>query len=75
MRPVQGGYAGPAADRLGAFEEFCLELEDQQREYAAQLEALRRENRTKSVKFRELMGKKLLNSQFLTQLRVRGLVE
>ena len=73
--PLDGGMGGPAARRLAAFEEMDQRLLDQQEELAARLEGLRREGKTKTVQFRELMGKKLMNIQTLSLLQAYGLLE
>ena len=73
--PLDGGMGGPAARRLAAFEEMAQRLLDQQEELSSRLEGLRREGKTKTVQFRELMGKKLMNTQMLSFLQAYGLLE
>ena len=73
--PLDGGMGGPAARRLAAFEEMAQRLLNQQEELSARLEGLRREGKTKTVQFRELMGKKLMNTQMLSFLQAYGLLE
>ena len=73
--PLDGGMGGPAARRRAAFEEMAQRLLDQQEELSARLEGLRREGKTKTVQFRELMGKKLMNIQTLSLLQAYGLLE
>jgi hypothetical protein len=67
------GGTGPAAERLAALEDLWQDLEQQQEEIAVKLEALRGQGKTKTHQFNELLGKKLTNSYFLTQLQLRGL--
>ena len=67
------GCTGSAINRLGQFEDLCEELYAQQEELSRSLEALRREGKSKSAKFREQMGRKLMNSSFISLLQVRGL--
>ena len=73
--PLDGGMGGPAARRLAAFEEMAQRLLNQQGELSARLEGLRREGKTKTDQFRELMGKKLMNTQMLSFLQAYGLLE
>ena len=73
--PLDGGMGGPAARRLAAFEEMAQRLLDQQGELSARLEGLRREGKTKTVQFQELMGKKLMNIQTLSLHQAYGLLE
>ena len=73
---LENGQAkGEAIERLGAFENFYEQLLIQQSELAAQLEELRKQNKTKTAKFREALGKKLVGSQILTLLQLNGLGE
>ena len=73
--PLDRGMGGPAARRLAAFEEMAQRLLNQQGELSARLEGLPLEGKTKTVQFRELMGKKLMNTQMLSFLQAYGLLE
>lgn len=68
-----GGYTGAAADKLAAYETLQENILRQQDEYAAELAKLRNEGKKNSVKFRELLGKKLMNSHMLTMFQLHGL--
>lgn len=67
------GYSGDAVNRLASFENFYDDLVAEQNKIADQLEKLRNEDKTKSVRFRELMGTKLVNSSILILLKRYGL--
>ena len=66
------GYTGAAVDRLGVFEDVFEDLTAEQERLSAQLKELRLQDKTKSYQFRELMGKKLVNSNVLSLLRTYG---
>jgi hypothetical protein len=59
------GYSGDAINRLARYENTIDDLLASQIEIAKGLEKLRNEGKTHSVKFRELMVKKLTNSHIL----------
>lgn len=67
------GYTGGAVDRLGVFEDVYEDLIAAQEHLSAQLEELRLQGKTKSYQFRELMGKKLVNSNILSLFRTYGI--
>ncbi len=73
VAPIPGGYAGEAIERLARFENFYCDLLQAQAAYTAELDALKREGKTRSVRFRELMGKKLQNADILIRLKYYGL--
>ena len=50
-----GGWAGPAADRLAAFEALGEELAAQQEALSARMAALRSQGRERTVQFRETL--------------------
>jgi len=60
-------------DRLEKFEKFYEDLVASQEGISRELEVLRREGKEKSVKFRELLGKKLLNNSILILLKQYGI--
>ena len=71
------GYALPeelrhrALVRLGRWEDMFEQLECEQLDIAAQLEQLRRVGKEGSVRFRELLARKLTVSTLLDMLRQR----
>ena len=75
LAPGPDGSQGPAARRLAAFEELAQGVLDQQEALAARLDQLRRENKTKTAQFRELLGKKLMNTQVISLLQAYGILE
>ena len=71
--------AGPippedAAARLEAYEGLTRQLQQEYRELALQLEALRAQGKTHSARFRELLGKKLMLADHLARLKAWGLM-
>ncbi|WP_130862064.1 hypothetical protein [Bacilliculturomica massiliensis] len=60
-----GSYGGPAADRLARFENLYEQLLTRQDEIAVRLEELRAADKKSSVKFKELLGEKLMNNNTL----------
>ncbi len=69
----KNGFYGEAIEKLARFEDICDRLTAEQNHIAEQLEELRRQGKTSSVKFRELMTKKLLNVNMLSIFEVNGL--
>ncbi len=67
------GYSGPAVERLASFENIYDDLVLKQNEISKELEKLRNEGKTHSVKFKELMVKKLTNSNIIILFRAYGL--
>ncbi|AHM57596.1 hypothetical protein EAL2_808p00900 (plasmid) [Peptoclostridium acidaminophilum DSM 3953] len=63
------GYSGEAVEKLARFENFYDELVASQEEISRELEMLRNEGKEKSVRFRELFGKKLMNNNTLIMLK------
>ena len=51
-----------AMDRLAGFEDLLQDLEREQEELPRQLEQLRNQGREKTVQFRELLARKLTNT-------------
>ncbi len=68
------GYTGEAVDRLGVFEDILEDLFAAQERLSAQMEQLRAQGKTKSFQFRELMGKKLVNSNILSIFQTYGIL-
>ena len=67
------GYSGEAVERLAVFENMYEDLVRSQGEISEELERLRCGGKKNSYKFRELMGKKLTNSNILLILKSYGL--
>lgn len=73
---IENGFiSGEAIDRLAKFESFYDEIEKAQNDISLQLEELRSEGREKTVQFRELFTKKLVNNNVLAFLRFHGLTD
>jgi hypothetical protein len=70
-----GFISGEAIDRLSKFESFYEDVERAQTEISLQLETLRNEGKEKTVQFRELFTKKLVNNNVLAFLRFHGLAD
>jgi hypothetical protein len=64
---------GEAVERLARFEDAVAELEADQGDVSLQLERMRGEGRSKTVRFRELMGRKLTNQFLLVLLSKHGI--
>lgn len=73
---IEHGYiSGTAIDLLAKFESFYDEIEESQIDLSHQLEKLRSEGKEKTVQFRELFTKKLVNNNILAFLRFHGLTD
>ena len=57
-----------ALDRLGRCEDLLSDLEREQTELAQKLEELRLQGKNKTVQFKELMARKLVNQQLRLRL-------
>jgi len=66
------GYSGDAIELLGRFEDFYYDLMADKEKISLELEKLRVEDKTKSVTFKELFTKKLINNSFLIRLKNYG---
>lgn len=73
MRHEQSGFSGEAINRLGAFEDAYLGLLASQEEITAEMDRLRAEGKTSSVKFRQLFAKKLMNNEILSRFEKYGI--
>ena len=62
-----------AIAQLARFETACEQLLAEQEELSTQLEAMKREGKQKSARFRELLGRKLVNQQLLVKLEFCGI--
>lgn len=68
-----GGYQGAAIDRLAAYESLHQEVLQGYQQLSSELEELRAQGKTKSARFRELMGKKLMSAYVINLLRLYDL--
>lgn len=60
-------------ERLRTYDRILCDVKNQQEEISAKLAVLRGEDKTKTLKFRELMGKKLTNAAVLSIFKAYGL--
>ena len=67
------GCSGEAISRLARFENFYDDIVDGQNKISGELEKLRNEGKIKSVRFKELMVKKLTNSNIIILFKTHGL--
>lgn len=65
---------GNHAKKLAGLEKLVEDLVAEQERISDQLDTFRREGKTKSVRFRELMGQKLFNSNVLNLFERYGLL-
>lgn len=70
----ENGFSGEAINKLAKIENICERLPIEQIELSKELEKLRNEDKKNSYKFRELMGKKLVNTEIITLLKNNGLM-
>lgn len=73
VKLVENGYAGEAIDRLAQFENIYDNLIAEQGKISQQLEELRNTGKKNSVKFKELLLKKLNNSFVISIYKANGL--
>lgn len=67
------GFSGEAVDKLAKFENFYEDLISKQETYTQELDQLRAEDKTRSVKFRQTFANKLINQDLLILLKKYGL--
>lgn len=67
------GYSGEAVTKLAKFENIYDDLLLKQSEISKELEKLRLEGKTHSVKFKQLLANKLTNSNILVLFKEYGL--
>ncbi len=72
LNTTEDGFCGEAADQLAQFEQILDYLIRSQTEIPQQLDALRKEGKEKTVKFRELMAQKLANTNTMLLLKRFG---
>lgn len=72
---LSGGDAAlpQALERLARCEDLLADLEGEQTQLSQQLESLRSQGKTRTVQFRELMARKLVNQQLRLRLEQYGL--
>ena len=69
----ENGFYGEAVEKLAKFEDICDRLHTEQSNISAELETLRKDGKTNSCKFKELMTKKLINSNMLSIFEIHEL--
>ncbi len=69
------GYTGEAINKLAKFENIFEDLLSSQVKISEELEILRNQGKTNSLKFKELMVKKLTNNNVLILFKSYGLSE
>ncbi len=67
------GYTGEVITKLAKFENIYEDLLASQSQIPKELEKLRNEGKTKSVRFRELMVQKLMNGNIINLFKTYGL--
>lgn len=67
------GYTGEVVTKLAKFENLYEDLLARQNDIAKELEALRLEDKTRTLKFKQLFANKLTNSNILTLFKSYGL--
>jgi hypothetical protein len=67
------GYTGEAVDLLAKFENFYEDLVLRQEKIIDEMEKLKAENKTSTVKFKQLFANKLNNSNSLLILKQFGI--
>ena len=65
---AEGAGLSRALDRLGRCEDLLSDLEREQTELTHKLEELRLQGKDKTVQFKELMARKLVNQQLRLRL-------
>jgi hypothetical protein len=67
------GYTGEAVSKLAKFENLYDDLAARQNEIVKELEALRLEGKTRTVKFKQLFADKLVNNNIIILFKTYGL--
>ncbi|CEG28839.1 hypothetical protein [Bacillus sp. B-jedd] len=68
-----GNFDQDVIDRLAQFENFHEALLSQQLELEKELEKLRADDKTRTVRFKQLLANKLTNQNILIQLKTFGI--
>lgn len=74
VRHDGNGCSGEAIDRLALFENVLDKVVKTQGDITAELDTLRKEGKRNTVRFRELLGKKLVNNEIMNLLELHGLI-
>lgn len=67
------GYSGDAISKLAKFENIYDDLISKQSEISKELEKIRLEDKTHSVKFRQLLANKITNNNIIILFHTYGL--
>lgn len=67
------GFSGKAVERLAQFENMLQSLIDEQEQITAELNILRVQGKTNTVKYKQLFANKLFNNNFIALLRQFGI--
>lgn len=67
------GYSGEAINKLAKFENLYEHLISSQEETIEKLEKLRKENKTNTVTFKQLLVKKMTNENFINLFNIYGI--
>lgn len=67
------GYSGEVVSKLARFENLYEDLIEQQREITKEMEGLRLEGKTHTVKFKQLLANKLTNNNIIILFETYGL--
>lgn len=67
------GYSGDAVNKLAKFENFYDDLMSRQNEISKELEKLRLEDKTRTVRFKQLLADKLTNNNIIMLFKTYGL--
>jgi hypothetical protein len=70
---LESGYTGYSINKLAQFENMYDDLKAKQVEIAKELEKLRSEGKTHTVKFKQLLTNKMTNSNIISLFEVYGL--
>lgn len=73
LESAAGGFEGPAADRLAAFERVYRKLTDDREKTEQEMEALRQKGKTGSATFRQLMARKVNLGNILDLFDIYGI--
>lgn len=65
---VTAANTAAALERLAQLEDLMEALQSERTEIARELEALRVQSKTKSLRFRELLARKLMTTELLARL-------
>lgn len=73
IEKIKDGFTGEAIAKLAILENILDDLTANQAELTEQLDRLREEDKTKTVRFKEMMGQKLMNNMMITHFKKYGL--